>query len=260
MLGASESAALASTRFGDVRWHESIDSTNREALALARAGAPDGVVVVADHQTAGRGRLDRQWVAPPGSSLLVSVLLRPAIVVDHLQMVTAAVAVAASDACAEVAGFRPRLKWPNDLVVDDRKLAGVLAEALIEGGQPAAVVVGMGLNVNWPSLPPELAETATACNLVAGHDVDRAALLVRFLERLDEHYGTLCEPGGWRGVLLNYRRLCSTLGRMVRVELPGDRAVVGKAVEVTGDGRLLVEDAGALVTVAAGDVVHLRPA
>ena len=253
---------LAGTRFADVRWHDSIDSTNREALDLARRGAPEGTVVAADHQSAGRGRLDRTWTAPPGSSLLVSVLLRPRLAPEHLHMVTAVTGIAASDACAEIAGFRPKLKWPNDLVHDDRKLAGILAEAVSEGGRVSALVVGMGLNVNWPpDLPDELAATAVAANHVAGRDIDRAALLARFLERLDEHYGALCEPGGWRGALLNYRRLCATLGRNVRAELPGDETVVGKAVEVTADGRLMIEvDGGGMRRVAAGDVVHLRPA
>jgi len=257
MLGAGAKQTLANTRFADVRWHDSIDSTNRLAADLAREGAPEGVVVAADHQTAGRGRLDRRWEAPPGSSLLMSMLFRPPRSVTHLNLVNAAAGIAASDACNEVAGFRPLLKWPNDVVVDDRKLAGILAEVV---GQ--AVVVGIGLNVNWPSpLPPELADTATAANLVAGREVDRVALFVRLLERLDEHYGALCEPGGWRGVLLNYRRLCATLGRQVRVELPGDELVEGKAVEVAVDGHLLVEvDGGrALRRIGVGDVVHLRP-
>ena len=136
-------------------------STNADLLALARDGAPEGIVLVADHQTAGRGRLDRRWEAPPGSSLLMSMLFRPPRSVTHLNLVNAAAGIAASDACNEVAGFRPLLKWPNDVVVDDRKLAGILAEVV---GQ--AVVVGIGLNVNWPSpLPPELADTATAANL-----------------------------------------------------------------------------------------------
>ena len=117
----------------DVRRHADLDSTNRQAADLARAGAPEGVVVVADHQTAGRGRLGRVWDAPPGSSLLMTVLLRPALDAARLHLVTMAVALAAADACAEVAGFVPELKWPNDLVVQDRKLAGILAEAGFEG-------------------------------------------------------------------------------------------------------------------------------
>ena len=175
-----------------------------------------------------------------------------------------ATAVAASDACDEVAGFRPLLKWPNDIVVwddrvgGDRKLAGLLAEAEIKGDAVDAVVVGMGLNVNWDKPPPGLEEIAIAASEVAGHPVDREALLERFLDRLEEHYSALVEPGGWRGTLLNYRRLSSTLGKDVRVELP-DEAFTGRAVEVTGEGHLLVKtEAGDVRRVPAGDVVHLR--
>src|SRR5947208_2273673 len=151
----------------EVRRFAELDSTNRWLLDEARAGAAEGLVVVADHQTAGRGRLGRTWVAPPGSSLLVSVLFRPrSLETGHL--LTTAVAVAACDACEGVAGVAPDLKWPNDLLVGDRKLGGVLAEA--EG---AAIVVGLGLNVNWPAGAPD---TAVALSHVAGRDVDRARL------------------------------------------------------------------------------------
>src|SRR5439155_18288114 len=126
----------------DVRRHADLDSTNRQAADLARAGAPEGVVVVADHQTAGRGRLGRAWEAPPGSSLLMTVLLRPALDAARLHLVTMAVALAAADACAEAAGFAPALQWPNDLVVQDRKLAGIIAEACVEGSAPPRAAVG----------------------------------------------------------------------------------------------------------------------
>ena len=218
------------------------------------------MVAVADRQTAGRGRLDRTWEAPPGSALLVSVLLRPNLLPTHVHSTTMVGAVAASDACEEVAGFRPLLKWPNDVVVGDRKLGGILAEAELEGDKVAAVVVGMGLNVNWDRPPPGLEDIAIAASEVAGRPVDRDELLTHFLDRLEEHYSALVEPGGWRGTLLNYRRLSSTLGRQVRVELPGE-TFTGKAVEVTGEGHLLVEvGGGAVRRIPAGDVVHLRSA
>jgi BirA family biotin operon repressor/biotin-[acetyl-CoA-carboxylase] ligase len=215
---------------------------------------------VADRQTAGRGRLDRTWEAPPGSSLLVSLLLRPKLLPTHVHSTTMAAAVAASDACEEVAGFRPLLKWPNDIVVGDRKLGGLLAEAELKGDAVDAVVVGMGLNVNWDRPPPGLEDIAVAASEIAGRPVDREALLSHFLDRFEEHYSALVEPGGWRGTLQNYRRLSSTLGKDVRVEL-GDEAFTGRAVEVTGEGHLLVKTAGSEVRrVPAGDVVHLRPA
>ena len=178
-----------------MRRFEELDSTNRYLVDEARAGAPEGVVAVADRQTAGRGRLNRTWEAPPGSSLLVSVLLRPDLLPTHLHSTTMAAAVAASDACDEVAGFRPLLKCPNDVVVEDRKLAGLLAEAELSGDHVDAVVVGMGLNVNWDRPPPGLAGTAVAASEVAGRHIDRDALL----DRYGIHHAMIeMEPGAHR--------------------------------------------------------------
>ena len=151
--------AVAGTRFREVRWFPSLDSTNRYLVDEAAAGAAPGLVVVADEQSAGRGRLGRSWVAPAGASLLVSALLEGGAPAEERHLALVAAALAALDAVEEHCGFRPRLKWPNDLVVGDRKLAGLLAEAATD-----AIVVGMGLNVEWDSFPRELEETATACN------------------------------------------------------------------------------------------------
>ena len=171
------------TRTWTISRFAELDSTNRYLLDEARAGAPEGAVVVADHQTSGRGRLDRSWEAPPGSSLLVSVLLRPALGPGHAHVVVMAAALALADAVGAVAGFTAELKWPNDLVVGDRKLAGLLAEREPgAGGSLAAVIVGAGVNVQWTTFPPELADLATACNLEAGRAVDRDALLEHYLE------------------------------------------------------------------------------
>jgi BirA family biotin operon repressor/biotin-[acetyl-CoA-carboxylase] ligase len=213
------------------------------------------VVIVADHQTAGRGRLGRTWVAPPGASLLTSILLRPDLdlPVERAHLVVAAVALSAADAVEAKTGVRPGLKWPNDLVVDDRKLAGVLAER-----DGPAIVVGIGINVNWPDeagMPAELAEIATAANrlgrLGSGGRVDRDAVLDTMLERLADRYGD------WTRVASEYRRGCSTLGRSVRVEL-SDETFTGTAADVSDDGHLLVDIGMCLRTVTAGDVIHLR--
>lgn len=202
---------------------------------------------MADAQTAGRGRLGRTWVAPPGTALLASVLLRPGLPADRLHLAGAAVSLAAADACAEVAGVAPALKWPNDLVVGERKLAGVLAEAAAP-----AVVVGIGVNVRWPGdhvLSPVL---ATSVDRVSGRQVDREALLASLLARLA---GLL---GDWRGVASRYRQSCATIGRLVRVEL-ADEVFTGTAADVSDEGHLLVDVGMCLRQVATGDVVHLRP-
>jgi BirA family biotin operon repressor/biotin-[acetyl-CoA-carboxylase] ligase len=176
-------------------------------------------------------------------------LLRPSLAPEQTPLVSMACGVAMAEAVARVAGFTPGLKWPNDLVVGDRKLAGILAERDAD-----AVVVGAGVNVEWREFPPELAETATACNLEAGHTVDRRALLEAFLTELDARYADL------DAVTAEYRSRLATLGRRVRVER-SDGVLVGRAVDVGGAGQLLVEnDRGDVVEVHVGDVVHLRDA
>jgi len=219
-------AALAGTRFADVRWWDEVDSTNRLAADLARAGASDGTVVGADYQTAGRGRRGRTWTSEAGSSLLVSVVLRPS-----LPLITLLAGLAAAEACEAVAGVPAALKWPNDVMVPEGKLGGILTELVGE-----AAVVGLGLNVGWRSpLPPGAA--------ALGPEVDRGRLLVAWLTGLDQ-------PGD---VLSRYRRRCTTIGRRVRVERP-DETLEGTAERLDDDGALVVD--GRRLT--AGEVVHLR--
>ena len=277
MPGERARTALMNTRFADVRWMAETGSTNADARALARDGAPEGVVLVADHQAAGRGRHDRRWEAPPSASLLLTVLLRPPATV--LGATTMAVAVAASEAVEGVAGFAPRLKWPNDLVWPgdgsgpDRKLGGILAEAdwpaaaNVAAGWRApgrsergVVVVGLGLNVNWPVEPiGPLGDSAVAVNHFAGCDVDREELLIAFLFRLDDRYGDLVANRSGAEVFAAWRSRSATLGRRVRVDL-GVEDLEGTAVDVNSEGHLVLETApGQHRTLAVGDVVHLRP-
>jgi BirA family biotin operon repressor/biotin-[acetyl-CoA-carboxylase] ligase len=252
-------------------------STNADLMELGRQGEPEGIVLVADHQTAGRGRAGRSWTAPPGAGLLLSLLLRPPAAV--LELTTTAVAVAAAVAVERVAGFSPRLKWPNDLVwpgdgsAPDRKLAGILAEAdwpasanISAGWRPpapgerAVVVVGIGLNVAWPDdLPEELADVAVALNHVVATPVDREDLLIALLSELGPRYEALV-AGDRTSLLAEWRARSATLGRRVRIDL-GTDDVEGTAVDVTDDGHLVIETLeGQRRTFAVGDVVHLRPA
>jgi BirA family transcriptional regulator, biotin operon repressor / biotin---[acetyl-CoA-carboxylase] ligase len=285
-LGARAAAALGGTRFADVRWSAATESTNADALALGRDGAPEGIVVVADHQSAGRGRRDRTWVAPPRGSLLVSVLLRPPARVAGA--VSLAAAVAMVDAVERVAGIACGIKWPNDLVATtaegERKLAGLLAEAdwptgsTISGGyrapaphDRAVVVVGVGLNVSWPvmaddpgdgdaAIEPalhEVAGLATALNWL-GAEVDRVDLLVAFLRSLEDRYAAVVSDRP-DDVLAAWRERSATLGRRIRVDLGTDE-VEGTAVDVTADGHLVVDTAeGGRRVLSVGAVVHLRP-
>lgn len=183
----------------------------------------------------------------PGTALLVSVVVRPLWSADRMHLVTLAAAVAAVDALATVAGFDARVKWPNDVVVDDRKLAGILAEA-----NPAGVVVGMGMNVRADAFPPELSDLATAVDLWADRPVDRSELLVAWLRALD------AQLDNTDGVVAAAAACSTTLGRRVRVELAHTQ-LCGTASRLTDEGFLvIVADDGSEQIVTAGDVIHLR--
>jgi len=276
---------VAGVRFRDVREYAEVDSTNRVAADLVRSGAGEGLVVVADHQTAGRGRRGRSWEAPPASSLLVSVVLGLPIggalgpsgplsgalgpsgplsgalgpsgplsgAPAHL--VTVACALAVADACADVAGFAPGLKWPNDVVVGERKLAGVLAEIPV----PGAAVVGLGLNVRWPGrMPPHLEPVAVTAESVAGGPLDTRELLDAYLVRLETRWRELVDAGTVVAMMGDYRQRCVTLGREVRLDLPGGLVWAGTATDVHDDGSLQVAGEAGSRRITAGGVVHLR--
>jgi len=288
---------------------EEIDSTNRYLADEARAGAPSGLVAVASHQTAGRGRLGRRWEAPPRTNLLMSVLLRPAAVLlrpaanddwaASSHALTIAFALGAADACRQVASVDPGLKWPNDLVVDDLKLAGILAEAVLPptgvavapdsrlSGGPA-VVVGLGLNANWPSrADAETAPTpdqplratslgatslgATSLARLSGAPVDIDLLLTVVLEHLDRRISDLIGPPtsdssrldltgqteAQKQQMTEYRSRCATLGRAVRVEEIGG-TFTAEAIDITDEGHLVVATSAGRRVVTTADVVHLR--
>jgi BirA family biotin operon repressor/biotin-[acetyl-CoA-carboxylase] ligase len=223
---------------------EEAGSTNAVVAARARAGEPAGLVVVAEMQSAGRGRLDRSWVSPPRAGLTFSVLQRPALAAGRWPWLPLLTGLAVARALRERAGVEAVLKWPNDVLVDGRKVCGVLAEVPGAG----AVVLGIGLNVTTRS--QELAhDGATSLRLAAATTTDRDTLLRAVLRALGK---VLSDVEGSRDA---YRTLCSTIGTPVRVELPGGRAVEGGAETVDDDGRLVVDG----TPYGAGDVVHLRP-
>lgn len=245
---------------------ERTGSTNADLMAAALAGAPDRTVLVAEHQEAGRGRLARSWVSPPGSGLTVSVLFRPVgVSPSRFSWLPLLAGLAALDTVRTVTDAPAGLKWPNDLLVGSadrggpRKVAGILAE-VADPARPA-VVVGIGLNVDSaPSDQPG----ATSLAAESGREIDRAAVLVELLTRLsareEQWRAGRGDPESTR-LRADYRAGCLSLGSPVRVELPGGTSVSGIAEDVDGDGRLLLLDAaGHRRAVAAGDVVHLRPA
>ncbi len=291
--------SVPETRFSRVRAVPQVGSTNADLMELARNGGAEGEVLIADFQSAGRGRRGRSWQAPTGTALMMSVLLRPppgTLAPNQASVVVSAWACATAQACEAVTGVRPRLKWPNDLVVVEeaaapaqpaapaqsvtpaqpaaqpqhRKVAGILAESLMDGGAITALVIGMGLNTGWPEIPPELADTATSLNIVSGREVDRVELAANLLAGFEQRYAVLLGGAhdtaahGVEQILAEVRQQSVTLGSRVRIErepTPSGISDVlyGKAVDVNSDGTLLVvDDSGTHHHISVGDVVHLR--
>ena len=236
---------------------DEVGSTNTYVRDLARRGAPAGLVAVADHQTAGRGRLDRRWESPPGANLLVSVLLRPGIGAADVHLCAGAVALAGADASREVADVEPVLKWPNDLLLNGAKLAGILAEAEFSGAALTAVVVGIGINVAWPG-PAGAGGTCLDDTDGAAQPVDRRVLLDRLLVALEPRCAQLEEAAGRRALADEVRARCGTLGQKVRVTL-AEEVLVGRADAIDDAGQLVVQTPSGARSISAGDVVHLRP-
>jgi len=255
-----ESALGQATFWRKVVYLPTVGSTNDAAKDLAARGAPEGTVVVADEQTAGRGRLGRCWLAPPSTCLLCSLLFRPALSLAQANRLTMLSSLAAADAVNEVAGLRVSLKWPNDLIVPPtwKKLSGVLTETGMVGAQLDFVVVGVGVNVNVPpEALPDLDPNATSILAETGRVVDRLALLTAFLAEVERRYETLRTGANprqeWAGRL-------ATLGRLVKATT-SDGVFTGVAESVDEDGALLLRASdGALRRLLAGDVTLARSA
>lgn len=234
-------------------------STNLVLADYAREGRDEGFVVVADHQTAGRGRLDRSWVTPPRAALTLSALLVPVEVpLARWPWLPLLAGVAVAEAVRRVARLEAVLKWPNDVLVGTRKVAGILVEQVDRPRGPAAVI-GVGINVS--SRAHELpVQHATSLELAGAGEVNRAELLAEVLDALGEHYDAWRRAGGdaQQGLRGAYQEICATLGQQVRVALPADGTVVGEAIGIDPEGRLLVRSHDGVVTLGAGDVVHVR--
>lgn len=230
-----------------------VKSTNDVARRLAEEGAAEGTLVVADYQAAGRGRLGRRWQAPPGSSLLLSLLFRPSLSPDQAQGVTMICGLALADAVDASTGLEVGLKWPNDVMIGGKKAGGILLEMELRGSEVAHIVAGMGLNVNLDpgSLDQELLVPATSLSQALGRAVPRLPLLLALLEAVEERYLALCR-GHWPH--REWAARLTTLGRRVAVT-GGGRRLEGVAEGVTAEGALQVRlDDGRLEAVLAGDV------
>ncbi len=237
---------------------DAVPSTNAVAVERALNGAADGYVVVAEHQTSGRGRLDRTWETPRGSALTFSMVLRPSAPTRSWPWLPLLTGYAV-DKALQAQGYAAGVKWPNDVLIDDRKVAGILIERIETIDGPAAVV-GVGLNVGMTAeeLP---VPTATSLFVESGAQPDRTEVLISVLSTLREAYDAWQAGGDHTGMRLaeSYASACVTVGRDVRVDLPDGSVLVGRATGVDPGGRLVVDGPDGSSYVAAGDVIHVRP-
>ncbi|MDO9378072.1 MAG: biotin--[acetyl-CoA-carboxylase] ligase [Nocardioidaceae bacterium] len=259
-----DAAALTHALVGSGTWWRDVQvtpstaSTNADLSTLAAAGAPEGTLVTTDHQQAGRGRLDRVWTVPPQAAISVSVLLRPdPVPAERWSWLPLLVGVAVAET-VQAAGVEATVKWPNDVLVDDLKISGILVERVQTDAGPAAVV-GVGLNVHQRAdeLP---VPTATSLALAGAATTDRTVLLRSYARVLEALYRAWAAAEGDPrvGLLDSYVRRCSTLGQDVRVEMPNGEPLVGTAEAIDAGGRLVVRAGGARHALSAGDVVHVR--
>jgi BirA family biotin operon repressor/biotin-[acetyl-CoA-carboxylase] ligase len=238
---------------GPVHYFETLDSTNNYAKELAAREAPEGTLVIAETQTGGRGRLGREWNSPAGVGLYVSVVLRPLLPPMELPQITLTTAVAVVRAVRRVTMVAPGIKWPNDLLMHGKKLGGILTEMETESDRIRHVVIGLGLNINNPDFPSELAGTATSLAQELGGSFSRVDLLRAWLEEFEDLYESFLNQG-FPQILEEWKRSAVTLGRMVTVR-QGPREISGKAVDVAPDGALLLQTPGGeMVRVTSGEI------
>jgi BirA family biotin operon repressor/biotin-[acetyl-CoA-carboxylase] ligase len=227
---------------------DTVDSTQTVAFALAERGAADRTVVIADQQAAGRGRRGRVWQAPPRTSLLASILVRSRLPQALLATLSPTTAVATAEALRRVAPLSPRLKWPNDVLVGGRKIAGILLESRSMASAEPVLVIGVGVNLGQREFPLELAGRATSVALEAGHPVDRDTLLAALLEEFDAWRARL-EGEGFGPVRERWKSLSDTIGRHVTVD-----GVSGTATDLDADGALLIDTGDGVRRVIAGEI------
>ncbi len=235
---------------------DAVDSTNSEAARQAKLGAPEGLCVIAKEQTAGRGRLGRKWHSQKGSGLYFSIVLRPQLAVEEMPLITLMAGVAVFDMLCEF-GLKPDIKWVNDIHIDGRKIAGILAET-VESSQGTAVIVGIGINLTSDGISPDIAPAATSIKNEAGVAVSSADAAEALTKYLTYFYGVLSENGGPAATAAEWTRRSSyASGKNVRVMLE-DETIYGITAGIMPNGALRVETASGIRVIQAGDVEQLR--
>ena len=252
-VGPSELAPHLRGGWRDVRWLARVDSTQQVARDLARAGAAEGTAVVAEEQTAGRGRLGRTWHSPPGENLYCSVVLRPPRAPGEVPQIALVAGIAVAAAIEETTGRRPAIKWPNDVLLDGRKVAGILTEMESEIDRVHHVIAGIGVNLNTRRFPRELREKASSLLLLTGKAVDRARFAAGLLAALEARYGRYLTVG-FASVRTEWESYSCLTGTEVRVQGPGGE-VAGRVLGLDDDGALRLRGTdGGVTRIVAGEV------
>ena len=267
-IAAGEVNACLTTRWAGrpVRYFAVTDSTNLVAKRLGDEGEPEGTLVIADEQTAGRGRSGRHWSTPPGTNIAMSLLLRPQIPADRISMVTLVMGLAVAEAVRSLYGVRALIKWPNDVVVGGKKLSGTLTEMSAEltgsgNAQPKVnyIVIGTGINVNMTEFPEEIAQTATSLRLQLGEEVGRAALIGAVMQYFEDAYELFLAQQDLTLLMDRYNAMLVNAGRQVRILEP-DHAYTAEALGINARGELKVKlPDGRIREVYAGEVSVRRP-
>ena len=252
-LAALEAAFARSIYSGNFHYTPVTGSTNTDALAAAREGASHGSVFFADEQTAGRGRGDHDWQSVARQGLYVSVLLRPKIATEHMPLIPLAAGLAAAQAIGITTGLQIDLRWPNDLLIGERKTGGILVESKTEAGAPGFAVVGIGINVHQRSFDPNLSTPATSLELESSRSISRQALLISLLESLQHETWALLDPGLVAAIPARVAFLSTWVSNR-RVEVHGPQACVGVTAGLDEHGFLLVRTEQGLVTVQTGGI------
>lgn len=245
-----------------LRFYSSIGSTNEEGLGWAAEGAPEGALLVTDHQTAGRGRWGRGWASQPGRSLQFSLVLRPLLAPDDYGLITTALGVACAVAIDDISAVATRIKWPNDVTVKGRKMAGILVESRMSGSAIDAAVAGIGINVGWrrEELPEEVADSATSLYIESGRDIDRVDLLEAVVRGFERRYLSLQEPAGRESLIAEATQRSWVLGRRVRIRFAEGETIEGWAAGLLANGALELDVDGTMRAISVGEIEQLRPA
>ncbi len=241
----------------DIYRFDRIDSTNSHLLELGEKGFPEGTVVVADEQTAGRGRFGRSWVAEAQSNLLFSLLLRPYFLErDEIFILTFAAAVSIAEAIETVADVQPELKWPNDLLIEGKKVCGILLESSFDSTDLSHVVLGIGLNVNQQRFPGSLSNEAVSLSILTGKKFERDEILFAFLTQFSSVYESL-QRREFYSVMKRWRERSNMFGKQIAISLAGDK-FEGVCEEVADDGALVVRTGKGLEKFTAGEITIIR--